>query len=78
MAKEKVILGVVAACAACCAVPIALPFLVAAFAGAGLAGIGAVASAWWLAAAGLALAAGAAAIYVRRRRTARGCEEAGA
>lgn len=78
MAKEKVILGVVAACAACCAVPIALPFLIAAFAGAGLAGIGAAVSTWWLAAAGLALAAVAAAIYVHRRRAGRGCEEAGA
>lgn len=76
MAKAKTLLGLAAACAACCAVPLALPALLAASAGIGLAGVGAFVSGWWLVAAGLALAAIAAVMFLRRR-PARRCEEAG-
>jgi len=78
MTKPKMLLGVAAACAACCAAPLALPVLLAAFTGAGLAGIGAAVSAWWLAAAGLAVVGVSALAIFRRRRAAQGCEGAGA
>lgn len=69
MAKLKVILGLTAACAACCAAPLALPFILAAIGGVGLAGIGTLFAEWWLALAGLALIV----VVALRRRTSAQC-----
>lgn len=77
MAKAKMLLGLTAACVACCAIPFALPVLLAASAGLGLAGIGAVFSGWWLTAAGLMLVALAAVAILRRCQRATSCEGAG-
>lgn len=72
MTKLKALLGLTVACAACCAAPLALPFLLALFGGAGLAGIGALLTEWWLAIAGASLAV-AATILLLRRRAPAGC-----
>ncbi len=72
MTKTKTMLGLAAACAACCAVPF-VPIIVTALTGFGLAGIGAALSGWWLAIAGTALVALAAAVLFYRRRAATRC-----
>ena len=71
MTKLKALLGLTVACAACCAVPIALPFLLALFGGAGLAGTGALLAEWGIAIAGASIAATAAILLLRRRAPAR-------
>ncbi len=70
MNKLKILLGLTAACAACCAAPLALPFIVAILGGVGLAGIGTLLADGWVAIAGVALAILAAIVLFRRRAAA--------
>lgn len=73
MSKIKVFLGLTAACAACCAVPLALPMIAAAMTGAGIAGIGTYASRWELIVLGLGAVTVGTFLLIRRRR-ASNCE----
>lgn len=61
-----------AACVACC-----LPLLAPVLAWFGLAGLGAAASGWYLAAAGIAAAGLGAVLFILRRRAARALHRAG-
>ena len=73
MNKAKALLGLGVACVACCAVPLALPALAAAFAGLGLASVGALLSDRWLEATGAAVVVLAVVVFLRRRRAAESC-----
>lgn len=76
MTRTKALLGLAAACAACCAIPIALPAVVAAAAGFGLLGVGSILPGWWMEIGGITLVGIAGVAYLLRRRAAPSCARA--
>jgi small neutral amino acid transporter SnatA (MarC family) len=73
MGKLKLLFGLGAACAACCAIPLAVPLIAAASTGLGFAGLGAALSSWWVVVAGLAAAAIGLAVFLHRRHSIERC-----